>query len=67
MRSFVRSSCLTELVRTFEGARVLAMNSREIAELTGKRHDNVMRDIRSMLVELYCESDGGLLKFEDTS
>ena len=38
--------------------------SLEIAELTGKRHDHVMRDIRNMLVELYGE--GGLLKFEDT-
>ena len=30
----------------------LTMNSLEIAELTGKRHDNVMTDIRSMLEEL---------------
>lgn len=31
----------------------LTMSSREIAELCGKRHDNVMRDIRKMLSELY--------------
>lgn len=42
----------------------MTMSSLEIAERTGKRHDNVMRDIRAMLVELYGE--GGLLNFEDT-
>lgn len=42
----------------------LTMSSREIAELTGKRHDNVMRDIRAILIELHGE--GCLLKFEDT-
>jgi len=42
----------------------VSMTSLEIAERTGKRHDNVMRDIRDMLVELYGE--GGLLKFEET-
>ncbi len=30
----------------------LTMSSREIAELTGKRHDNVMADIRNMLDSL---------------
>ena len=32
--------------------KALTMTSREIAELTGKRHDNVMRDIRTMLDDL---------------
>ncbi|MEP9376193.1 phage regulatory protein/antirepressor Ant [Aquabacter sp. CN5-332] len=42
----------------------LTMSTLEVAELTGKRHDNVMRDARVMLVELHGE--GGLLSFEDT-
>ena len=35
----------------------LTMTSLEIAELTGKRHDNVMRDIRKMLSDgvVFCE------------
>ena len=36
----------------------------EIAELTGKRHDNVLRDTKSMLMELYRR--GGVLNFEET-
>ena len=42
----------------------LTMSTLEIAELTGKRHDNVMRDAKAMLAELY--GDGGILNFEDT-
>ena len=38
------------------------MDSREIAAVTGKRHDNVIRDIEEMLNKL----QGGLLRSEDT-
>jgi Rha family phage regulatory protein len=38
------------------------MSSREIAELTGKRHDNILRDIEKMLNELEIAH----LKFEDS-
>ena len=44
--------------------QLISMTSKEIAELTGKRHDNVIRDVRKMLDEIY--PDGGLLRFEDT-
>lgn len=40
------------------------MSSIEIAELTRKRHDNVMRDARKMLLDLHGEH--GLLRFEGT-
>jgi phage regulator Rha-like protein len=38
----------------------LTMDSREIAELTGKEHRNVMADIREQLGKL----DGGVLRFQ---
>jgi Rha family phage regulatory protein len=38
------------------------MSSREIAELTGKRHDNVKRDIVKMFADLKLDA----LKFEHT-
>lgn len=52
---------ITSLPDQSNGVTITTM---EIAERTGKRHDNVMRDTRSVLVTLYGE--GGLLRFEDT-
>lgn len=48
---------MTNLIKTAQ-----TMDSREIAELTGKRHDNVLKDIREQLGQL----EGGVLRFEDT-
>ena len=39
-------------IQVLEASNVLTMSSLEIAELTGKRHDNVMSDIEKMLSDL---------------
>ena len=52
-----------DLIKVFDQNQDLRMSSREVADLTGKRHDNVYRDI-SELNDSYAKM--GLLKVEDT-
>lgn len=43
----------------------ISMTSREIADLTGKRHADVMRDVRKMLTELEIEQNA-VLRFDNS-
>jgi phage regulator Rha-like protein/phage antirepressor YoqD-like protein len=45
----------------------LTMSSHEIAELTGKRHDNVLRDIKGMLTALKIEASAFEGTYRDAS
>ena len=48
------------------GADVQKMTSREIAEITGKRHKHVLADIRKMLSELGLDANDFATKYKDS-
>ena len=50
-----------------ESSNVLTMSSREIAELTGKQHKDVIRDIRNMLNHLGINSDVFTAQYKDST
>lgn len=43
----------------------ISMTTKEIAEVTGKRHDNVLQDVRRMLAQLYPNTEGDSLKIRN--
>ena len=51
-------------IQVLEANNVLTMSSLEIAELTSKRHDNVMVDIVKMFKDL--GDEGGIMELQDT-
>ena len=51
-------------IQVLEANNVLTMSSLEIADLTGKHHDNVVRDIKAMFEQL--GDSEGFLRSEDT-
>ncbi|WP_375643965.1 Rha family transcriptional regulator, partial [Bartonella sp. AP83NXGY] len=51
---------VTTAKSNFNNQTVQTMSSREIAELCGRRHDHVMRDIKKMLEELNAPKFGGV-------
>ena len=50
-----------------ESSNVLTMSSREIAELTGKQHKDVIRDIRNMLNQLEIHSAQFCAQYKDST
>ena len=56
-----------DLISVGNAPMTMTMTSREIADLTGKRHDNVMADIRKMLSELGLSSPDFSGEYKDST
>ena len=54
-----------ELIQFGESRKVQGMTSLQIAEVTGKNHAHVMRDIRNLLEQGVNESNFGLVNYKD--
>lgn len=55
----------TELIQFEESQKVSGMTSLQIAEVTGKRHSDVMRDIRNLLAGGASERNFALASYDD--
>jgi phage antirepressor YoqD-like protein len=54
------------MIQLTSGDQTQKMNSKEIAELTGKEHSHIMRDIRNLQEQIGNESIFGLVSYKDT-
>ena len=54
----------SELIQFGENIKVQGMTSLEIAEVTGKKHAHVLRDIRNLLAQGVSESNFGLSSYQ---
>lgn len=54
-------------MKAIELSKPVSMSSREIADMTGKLHKHVLRDIASMYKDLGTEPKFGLSKYSDPS
>ena len=54
-----------DLIQFGESYKVQGMTSLQIADVTGKNHAHVMRDIRNLLDQGVNESNFGLVEYKD--
>ena len=56
---------MNEVIKFGESQQAQGMTSLQIAEVTGKRHADIMRDVRSLLEQGVCERNFALASYDD--